>query len=153
MTIPESLLESISCWIDMVQPQVTVTFRPDGVSGRPDHMTISNVVTQVYDQCYKKGILLYIHPSEATVLGCGDASTGIEDTQSLVEVDISDDKLEKIRVIQGHTSQNPDLIGIPEDVTHKVLYSEFYTVARDMKTKDNYPYWFETNREEATIAI
>jgi len=150
---PQTLVEMVACWIDLVQPQVILTFGPEGVSGHPDHVTISNIVTQVFDQTYKKGMLLYIHPSEATVLGCGVSSTGIEDMQPLVEVDISDYKLEKIRAIQCHASQNPTLSGKPEDVTDKVPCSEFYTVARDMKTKDNYPYWFETIREDATIAI
>jgi LmbE family N-acetylglucosaminyl deacetylase len=142
-TKSQTLLEIIACWIDLVQPQVILTFRPDGVSGHPDHITISNIVTQVYDQYYKKGILLYIHPSEATALGCGVSSIEIEAKQPLVEVDISDYKLEKIRAIQCHASQNPNLIGKPEDVTNKIPCSELYTVARDMKTKENYPNWFE----------
>ncbi|OGO64555.1 MAG: hypothetical protein A2029_16030 [Chloroflexi bacterium RBG_19FT_COMBO_47_9] len=140
----QTLLEMIACWIDLIQPQVILTFGPEGVSGHSDHIAISNIVTQAFDLTYKKGMLLYIHPSEATVLGCGVSSIDIEDKQPLVEVDISDYKLEKIRAIQCHTSQNPDLIGKPEDVTNKIPCSEFYTVARDMKTKDNYPNWFET---------
>ena len=117
---------------------------PDGVSGHPDHITISNIVTQAFDLTYKKGMLLYIHPSEATVLDCGVYSTEIENRQPLVEVDISDYKLEKIRAIQCHASQNPTLLGKPEDVTDKIPCSELYTVARDIRTKDNCPDWFET---------
>jgi LmbE family N-acetylglucosaminyl deacetylase len=67
-----------------------------------------------------------------------------------VEVDITDYKLEKIRAIQCHASQNPKLSGRPEDVTDKIPCSELYTVARDMKTKDNYPNWFETVSEGET---
>jgi LmbE family N-acetylglucosaminyl deacetylase len=140
----QTLLEIVACWIDLVQPQVILTFGPDGVSGHPDHITISNIVTQVFDRCYKKGMLLYIRPSEATVLGCGVSSTGIEDRQPLVEVDISNYKLEKIQAIQCHASQNPILSGKPEDVMDKIPCTELYTVARDIRTKDNYPNWFET---------
>jgi LmbE family N-acetylglucosaminyl deacetylase len=140
----QTLLEMVACWIDLVQPQVILTFGPDGVSGHPDHITISNIVTQAFDQTYKKGMLLYIHPSEATLLGCGVSSTRIEDRQPMVEVDISDYKLEKIHAIQCHASQNPGLTGKPEEEMDKISCSELYTVARDMKTKDNYPDWFET---------
>jgi hypothetical protein len=42
-----------------------------------------------YDQYYKKGRLLYIHPSEATVLGCGVSFSATHDGRPLVEVDIS----------------------------------------------------------------
>jgi len=142
-TKPQTLLEMIACWIDLVQPQVILTFGPDGVSGHPDHITISNIVTQVFDRCYKKGMLLYIHPSEATVLGCGVSTTGIKDNHPLVEVDISDYKLDKIRAIQCHASQNPDLTGKPEDMMDKIPCRELYTIVRDMKTKDNYADWFE----------
>ena len=46
---PEMLAESMAWWIDLVQPQVILTFGPEGVSGHPDHVTISHVVTQAYD--------------------------------------------------------------------------------------------------------
>jgi len=142
-TKSQTLLEIVACWIDLVQPQVILTFGPDGVSGHPDHIAISHMVTQAYDLTYKKGILLYIHPSEATVLGCGVSFAGIEDRQPLVEVDISDYKLDKIRAIQCHASQNPGLIGKPEEEVDSIPCHEVYTVARDMKTKDNYADWFE----------
>lgn len=144
LTKPETLLEMIACWIDLVQPQVILTFGPDGVSGHPDHITISNIVTQAYDRCFKKGLLLYIYPSAATILGCGVSSTNTPSELPLVEIDITDYKINKIRAIQCHTSQNPGVTGNPEEELDKIPCSELYTVARDMKTKDNYPDWFET---------
>lgn len=149
----EPLLEALACWIDLVQPQVILTFGPDGVSGHTDHVTISNIATQAYDQFYKKGILLYIHPSEATVLGCGVSFSNTEDGKPLVEVDISDYKLDKVRAIQSHASQNPGLPGRPEDELNNIPCHELFTIARDAKTVENYPDWFESEREEATLAI
>ncbi len=138
-TKPEALLETIACWIDLVQPQVILTFGPDGVSGHPDHVTISHIVTQAYDQCYKKGMLLYIRPSEATALGCGVTSSNTEDGQPLVEVDISDYKLDKVRAIQCHASQNPGLPGRPEEEVDKIPCSELYTIARDTENRGELP--------------
>jgi LmbE family N-acetylglucosaminyl deacetylase len=152
-TKPEALLETIACWIDLVQPQVILTFGPEGVSGHPDHITISHIVTQAYDLSYKKGLLLYIRPSEATVLGCGVSSSRMDDGQRLVEIDISDYKLDKVRAIQCHASQNPGLSGRPEDVMNKIPCHELYTVARDEKTADNYPDWFESVREKEVNAL
>lgn len=152
-TPPEMLLESIACWIDLVQPQVIITFGPEGVSGHPDHVTISRTVTQAYDLSYKKGLLLYIHPSEATILGCGVSYTRIDDEQPRVEIDISDHKLEKVRAIQSHASQNPSFHGRPEEELDKIPCSELYTVARDSTAAGNYPDWFEAQREEARLAI
>ena len=152
-TNPRSLLETIACWIDLVQPQVILTFGPESISGHPDHVTISHIVTQAYDLSYKKGMLLHIRPFEATVLGCGVSSSRTVDGQPLVEIDISDYKLEKIRAIQCHASQNPGLPGSLEEEVDKIPCSELYTVARDAKTADNYPDWFETVREEEMIAV
>ncbi len=152
-TKPEALLETIACWVDLLQPQVILTFGPDGVSGHPDHVTISHTVTQAYDQCYKKGMLLYIRPSDATALGCGVTSSNTEDGKPLVEVDISDYKLDKVRAIQSHASQNPGLPGRPEEEVDKIPCSELYTIARDSKTAENYPDWFEPLGEEERNAI
>lgn len=152
-TKPETLLETVACWIDLVQPQVILTFGPEGVSGHPDHVTISHIVTQVYDQLYNKGMLLYIHPSEATVLGCGVSFSKTKDRKPRVEVDISDYKLEKVRAIQCHASQNPGLPGEPDEEINKIPCSELYTIARDVKAAENYPDWFETEREDARLVL
>jgi LmbE family N-acetylglucosaminyl deacetylase len=152
-TKPEALLETIACWIDLVQPQVILTFGPEGVSGHPDHVTISHIVTQAYDLSYNKGLLLYIRPSEATVLGCGVSSSRTDDGQPLVEIDISDYRLNKARAIQCHASQNPGLPGMPEEEVDNIPCNELYTVARDEKTADNYPDWFESVREKEVNAF
>ena len=90
-------------------------------------MTISHIVTQAYDLSYKKGLLLYIRPSEATALGCGVTYSNTDAGQPQVEVDISDYKLNKIRAIQSHASQEPGLPGMPEEGVgknpmHRALY-------------------------------
>ena len=126
---PQKLLEHIACWIDTVQPQVILTFGPDGVSGHPDHVTISNTVTQVVEQFFPKVCLLYIAPSEATVLGCGVSASSVNPDEPLISVDISDYKIEKIRAIQSHVSQHPPLKGNAEDEMDKVPCHEYFTVA------------------------
>lgn len=152
-TKPETLLETVSYWIDLVQPQVILTFGPDGVSGHPDHVTISHIVTHAYDQSYKKGLLLYIRPSEATALGCGVTYSNMDAGQPQVEVDISEYKLNKIRAIQSHASQDPGLPGRPEDEMGNIPCTELYTIARDAKSAENYPDWFDMRGEFAMAEI
>ncbi len=152
-TKPEKLLEAITSWINFIEPQVIITFGPEGVSGHPDHVTISHIVTQAYDAVYRKGMLLYIRPSDATVLGCGVSSARTDDGQPLVEIDISDYKLEKVRAIQCHASQNPGLTRRPREEMDKIPCYELFAIARDAKSADNYPDWFETVREEERNAI
>lgn len=47
--IPE-LRERIESVIRELQPDVLITFGPDGVSGHPDHRTVSNLVTQIFQK-------------------------------------------------------------------------------------------------------
>ncbi len=152
-TKPETLLKTIADWVDRLQPQVILTFGPDGVSGHPDHVTISHIVTQAYDLYYKNGLLLYIRPSEATALGCGVTSSETDAGLSQVEIDISDYKLNKIRAIQSHASQDPGLPGRPEEELGKIPCTELYTVARDLFTTQNFPHWFEMRKEEEMAEI
>ena len=146
-TDPSKLVEHITGWIDTVQPQVILTFGPDGVSGHPDHVTISQIVTQAYDTYYRKGMLLYISPSEATALGCGVTSVIRVDENPLVSIDISGYKLEKVQAIQCHASQNPGLNGKSEEETDKIPCHEVYIIARNMELSDGSLNWFETDAE------
>lgn len=146
-TDPFKLLENISGWIELVQPQVILTFGPDGVSGHPDHVAISHIVTQAYDKFYQKGILLYIVPSDATSLGCGVTLPLQEDGIPLVSVDISGYKLEKVKAIQCHTSQNPGLNREPEEEVDNIPCHEDYAIARDMELSDNSLNWFKVEIE------
>jgi LmbE family N-acetylglucosaminyl deacetylase len=152
-TEPGMLLETITTWIGMVEPQLILTFGPEGVSGHPDHVIISKVVTQAYDQCCQKGLLLYIRPSEATVLGCSVSSSIREDGQPQIEIDISDFKLDKVRAIQSHASQNTGLPGRPEEDMDKIPCHELFSIARGTKTTENYPDWFETVRKKEMSAV
>lgn len=146
-TSPFTLLEHISSWIGLVQPQVILTFGPDGVSGHTDHVTISHILTQAFDQYYRNGMLLYIRPSEATALGCGITSPIREDGDPLVSIDISGYKLEKVRAVQCHNSQNPGLNGNLEEEVDKIPCYEVYTIARNMKFDDGSLNWFEADVE------
>jgi LmbE family N-acetylglucosaminyl deacetylase len=142
-TNSQTLLEMIACWIDLIQPQVVLTFGPEGVSGHPDHITISHIVTEAYDLVYKKGVLLYIYPSEATELGCGVSVSIYESGYPLVEVDISDYKIHKFHAIQCHASQHPALAEKLEDGIKKIPCSEFFIITRNARESSNYPEWFE----------
>jgi LmbE family N-acetylglucosaminyl deacetylase len=139
----EMLAESMAWWMDLIQPQVILTFGPEGVSGHPDHVTISNAVTQAYDKYYKKGMLLYIRPSETTVLGGGNSNTPSDAGLPFVKVNISEHRLEKARAVQCHASQNNGVIGTAEEEAEKLPCYEMFTMARDIRTAEDIPVWFE----------
>jgi len=140
---PPKLLEHIAGWIDTVQPQAILTFGPDGVSGHPDHVTLSNIVTQAVNQFFPNVWLLYIAPSEATVLGCGVSSSSTNSDDPLVAIDISGYKIEKVRAIQCHVSQHPALEGNPEEAVDQIPCHEYFTVAHVGINSNNTADWFE----------
>lgn len=141
---PFTLLEHINSWIGLVQPQVILTFGPDGVSGHADHVIISQIVTQAFDQYYQKGVLLFIHPSDATFLGCGVSSAINTDGKPLISIDISGYRMEKVLAIQSHKSQNQTLIGKPDEEVEKIPCHENFVIARDMEFDSCSGNWFET---------
>lgn len=146
---PWKLIEHIACWIDTVQPQVIITFGPDGVSGHPDHVAISLAVTQIVEQFYPNICLVYIAPSEATAMGCGVSAFGVNPDEPLIAVDISDYKLEKIRAIQSHASQHPPLEGKAEEEIDKVPCNELFTVAHSVKESNDLVGCFNGEEETA----
>jgi N-acetylglucosamine malate deacetylase 2 len=140
---PAILLEDISCWIGLVEPQVILTFGPDGVSGHPDHVAVSHIVTQAVNQFFPRIWLFYLAPSEATVLGCGISSSIAKGDEQLTPVDISDYKLDKVRAIQCHASQHPPLEGKPEEEVDKIPCHEYFTLGHKGNDVNDAVDWFE----------
>lgn len=146
---PAKLLEHITCWIGLVEPQVILTFGPDGISGHPDHVTVSHIVTQAVEKFFPTICLLYIAPSEATVFGCGVSTSSVNPEVPLVSVDISDYKTEKMRAIQSHASQHPPLEGKAEEEVEKVPCHEYFKVAHAVNDSKDLVGCFTTEEDTA----
>ncbi len=147
---PWKLLEHIACWIDTVQPQVILTFGPDGISGHPDHVAISHAVTQAVEQYFPNICLLYIALSEETAIGGGASAFTVNPDEPRIAVDISDYKLEKIRAIQCHASQHPPLVGKAEEQVDKVPCNEYFTVAHTIKKANDLVGCFDREEKPAS---
>lgn len=144
---PAKLLEQITRWINKVQPQVILTFGPDGVSGHPDHVTVSHIVTQAVTRFFPDRWLIYIAPSEATMLGCGVSSSNSSGGEPLIPVDISEFKIEKASAIQCHVSQHPALMGTPEEAVDQIPCTEYFTVGHAGSYSNGAADWFEGIRD------
>lgn len=93
----DKLSEYIACWIYTVDPQVILTFGPDGIFGHTDHVTISKIVKRVVKKYFPRIWLFYLAPSEATVLGCGVSSSNANDDNQLIPINISEFKMENCK--------------------------------------------------------
>jgi LmbE family N-acetylglucosaminyl deacetylase len=119
-----------------IHPKVVITFGPDGISGHPDHVAISRLVTTAFDRAIRSSLLplstklFYITPSEATMQGCGVVASQKVAGGPVAGIDISDYRLPKVRAMQAHASQNPPYTGNPVEEAGKLTCHEYFTLVR-----------------------
>lgn len=127
----EEMLSRLTTHLQETQPDAVITFGPDGISGHPDHTTISRRVTQAIDRTDLRGIrLFYIAPSEATRQGCGVDPPQEKGDWPIAGIDIAEHRPAKVRAIQCHASQNPPFQGQPEQAAKDLACHEFFSLAR-----------------------
>lgn len=127
----EELTVRLIALLHEIQPAVVLTFGPDGISGHPDHVTLSARVTQAFDRAaLPDARLYYLAPSEATLQGCGVVPSQEIAGGPVASIDITDFRLPKLRAMQCHVSQKPPFQGKPEDEIENLTCHEYFTLAR-----------------------
>lgn len=128
---PEEFVSRLSDLLREIRPDVVLTFGPDGISGHPDHVTLSAHFTQAFDRAaLPSARLYYLAPSEATLQGCGVTPSQEVAGGPVASIDISDYRLPKWRAMQAHASQNPPFQGKPEEQIENLACHEYFTLAR-----------------------
>jgi LmbE family N-acetylglucosaminyl deacetylase len=114
-----------------LRPDAVLTFGPDGISGHPDHVTLSTRVTQAFERAaLPNSRLYYLAPSEATLQGCGVVPSQEAAGGPVASIDITDTRLPKLRAMQAHASQHPPFTGNPEKEIENLACHEYFTLAR-----------------------
>jgi LmbE family N-acetylglucosaminyl deacetylase len=114
-----------------LRPDAVLTFGPDGISGHPDHVTLSTRVTQAFERAaLPNARLYYLASSEATLQGCGVVPSQEAAGGPVASIDISDYRLPKLRAMQAHASQHPPFTGDPETEIENLACHEYFTLAR-----------------------
>jgi LmbE family N-acetylglucosaminyl deacetylase len=111
------------------RPDAVITFGPDGISGHPDHIALSECVTHSFRQSGLAGRLFYIAASEATQQGCGIPPSPQQIENAVASIDITDFRIPKLRAMQAHASQKPPYTGPPEDEAGKLACHEYFALA------------------------
>lgn len=128
---PEEFIQRLTELLRDLKPNVVLTFGPDGISGHPDHVTLSERVTQAFDRASLPTSRLYhLAPSEATLQGCGVTPSQEIAGGPVASIDITDYRLPKWRAMQAHASQNPPFQGKPEEEIENLACHEYFTLAR-----------------------
>ena len=118
-----------------IHPKVVITFGPDGISGHPDHVAISRLVSSAFERAILKSFLplsaklFYIAPSAATLQGCGVIPSQEAAGGPVAGIDITDYRLPKLRAMQSHVSQNPPFKGDPEKEIENLSCHEYFMLA------------------------
>ena len=127
------LVDRLAAILEEFQPDAVLTFGPEGISGHPDHITLSARVTQAFDRAAQPDArLFYLAPSEATLQGCGVMPTQEVAGGPVASLDIGAFRLSKVRAMQCHASQNPPFTGKPEQESENLACHETFNLARPM---------------------
>jgi len=129
---PHEIVYMLSAILQTERPQAVVTFGPDGISGHPDHIAISQFVTKAVDQSGIKTHLYYIAPSDATFQGCGVPPPPEIAGGPVAGIDVEKYLVNKVRAMQCHASQHPPYIGIAEEEATHLACHEYFTLVRPL---------------------
>ena len=128
-----------------IMPQVVITFGPDGISGHPDHATISRATTEAvaaaadpaaYSEQGAWGLgpwqvsrLYYLVRSRSTAVTCGEAATEADEAVATARVDVSAHLERKLRAMRSHQSQCQSFDGRSEEELKQLLRYEHFRLA------------------------
>lgn len=127
---PDTIVGQIVTILRAVQPQVVITFGPDGISGHPDHVAIHRFTTTAFEQAGLAARLYYLAPSAATQQGCGVTPTHEVAGGPVAVIDVANYLVTKVRAMQCHASQEPPYPGTPEVEAERLGCQEYFTLAR-----------------------
>jgi LmbE family N-acetylglucosaminyl deacetylase len=111
-------------------PDVVITFGPDGISGHPDHVATHRFVTRAFERAALAGRLFYLLPSEATQQGCGIPPSEEAAGGPVATIDVGAYLVAKVRAMQAHASQDPPYPGDPVEEAGRLACHEYFTLAR-----------------------
>ncbi|MBI4268018.1 MAG: PIG-L family deacetylase [Chloroflexi bacterium] len=97
-----------------LQPEVVITFGPDGITGHPDHIAIGRAASRAFEIVHREGgsrKLYYVTLPETDISEEGETTRS--DDRVIVTIDISEYLDVKIQAVAAHKSQ-PDAIEFVE---------------------------------------
>lgn len=114
-----SAMQEIIRAIRRIRPEVVITFGPDGISGHPDHVAISQIVTTAFWTADQTSVLpaessefppfppsrLYYVLRSASVPRCCEAKGSFEAPRLTTVIDVSGYSVRKLEAIRCYQSQ------------------------------------------------
>jgi LmbE family N-acetylglucosaminyl deacetylase len=103
---PEIIIQRVLPLMHEIQPQVVLSFGPDGLSGHQDHIAIGDIASAVFSRYQKAGALyhLAVPVSVAQSLGMNQIRA-VPDCQITLAVDVTSVWEAKMKAIYCHATQ------------------------------------------------
>jgi bacillithiol biosynthesis deacetylase BshB2 len=106
----DEVINKIADIMRRVEPEIVITFGPDGISGHSDHMAIGKAATRAFERLSaaesEPRKLYYVTIAESAVPNADDFGVATRpDEEVTISVDISDYLDSKIQAIAAHRSQ------------------------------------------------
>jgi N-acetylglucosamine malate deacetylase 2 len=129
---PEIIIQRVSLLMHKIQPQVVLSFGPDGLSGHPDHVAIGDIASAVFSRYRKAGALyqLAVPVSVAQRLGMNQIRA-VPDSQITLAVDVTSVWEAKKKAIYCHVTQvaSSPILSQSEDCQRQFLGAEHFVRA------------------------
>jgi N-acetylglucosamine malate deacetylase 2 len=137
---PETLLAEILAVVQRVQPQVMISFGPDGLSGHPDHIAIGRLTSEAFHLSVHVVALytLALPLSLATKLGIMSQIRALPDDSITLSVDVSTVWEAKLAAINCHRTQlgESPILAAPQEKQRLFLGCEYFIRAQSRLEKD-----------------
>jgi LmbE family N-acetylglucosaminyl deacetylase len=106
----DEVISKIKDIMRRVQPEIVITFGPDGITGHSDHVAVGKAATKAFERLSAEGSgprkLYYVTIAESAVPNADDFGVATRpDEQVTISTDISDYLDSKIQAIAAHRSQ------------------------------------------------
>ncbi len=107
----EQVIDKIANIMRLVEPEIVITFGPDGISGHSDHVAVGKAATEAFKRLSAEGTgprkLYYVTIAKSAVPNADDFGVATRpDEEVTISCDISEFLDFKIQAIAAHRSQN-----------------------------------------------
>jgi LmbE family N-acetylglucosaminyl deacetylase len=106
----EQVIDKIANIMQLVEPEIVITFGPDGISGHSDHIAVGRIATGAFKRLSAEGRgprkLYYVTIAKSAVPNADDIGVATRpDKEVTISIDISEFLDFKIQAIAAHRSQ------------------------------------------------
>lgn len=129
---PEIITQRILLVMHEIQPQVVLSFGPDGLSGHPDHIAIGKAAAEAFQRFRKAGALYQLAVPASIAQGLGlNQIRAVPDSQITLAVDATSVWKEKMKAIHCHATQvaSSPVLSQSEDRQRQFLAIEHFVRA------------------------